>query len=323
MHAFAGVALGSGMLMLATAASSETLIESPGPDGPLRGTMLAAEAPNAPVVIIIPGSGPTDRDGNSGRELKASTYRLIAEGLAAEGISSVRIDKRGMFGSAGAVPDANAVTIADYAADVASWVSVVRSATKQDCIWVLGHSEGGLVALAAAQKILNLCGILLVAAAGRPLAEVLREQLKANRANAPVLDQALAAIDGLASGSRVDTAGMHPALLPLFRPQVQGFLIDVFSYDPAKLAGDYKGPVLILQGKKDIQTGAADAELLHRANPNAKLALLSKANHVLKRVASDDPAENIATYANPSLPLAEGVIDALAEFIKTHTNKVR
>src|SRR5580658_7350269 len=104
------------MLALATAASPagspiETVVEAPGPAGPLRGTMLSPLGATGPAVLIIPGSGPTDRDGNNARGVKGSIYKLLAEGLAARGITTVRIDKRGMFGSAAAAADANAVTI--------------------------------------------------------------------------------------------------------------------------------------------------------------------------------------------------------------------
>jgi hypothetical protein len=268
------------------------------------------------MVLIVPGSGPTDRDGNNPLGVKASTYRLLAEGLAAHGIGTVRIDKRGMFASAAAVADGNAVTIDDYVADVASWIAVIRKRTGASCVWVLGHSEGGLVALAAAQKVPDICGLLLVATAGRPLGEVLKEQLRANPANAPILDQALAAIDALEAGKRVDVSGMRPALLPLFRPQVQGFLISTFFYDPAALVATVGKPVLILQGKRDIQISVADADRLMVGAHNAELVLLPDVNHVLKTVTSDDRRANIATYSDPSLPLAPGVVEAIASFVE-------
>ena len=108
---------------------------------------------------------------------------------------------------------------------------------------------------------------------------------------------------------------MHPALMPLFAPQVQGFLINALSYDPAKLIAAVAKPVLIVQGRRDMQVGVADAERLKEAAPKAELALLPDVNHVLKTVASDDPRANAATYADPSLPLAPGVAEAIATFV--------
>ena len=300
---------------IASANPIETYVEAPGPIGPLKGTMLSPALKGVPVVLIVPGSGPVDRDGNSPGGIKASTYKLLAEGLAAHGITTVRIDKRGMFASGAAVQDANAVTIADYAADIQSWLGVIRRQTDASCLWLLGHSEGALVTLAAARDAPEVCGLVLIAGAGRPVGDVLREQLTSNPANAPLLAQALPAIDALEAGKHVDTTGMDPALLPLFRPQVQNFLIDAFSYDPAALLTKTAKPVLILQGQRDIQIGEQDALRLKAANPRAKLVLLPDTNHVLKPVATADRAANIAAYADPSLPLAPGIIETIAEFI--------
>ena len=259
-------------------ATTQTFVQAPGPLGPLKGTMLAPAAGGAPMVLIIPGSGPTDRNGNNPLGVRAATYRLLAEGLAQRSIGTVRIDKRGMFGSRTAVADGNAVTIGDYATDTKSWITAIRKLTGVPCVWVLGHSEGGLVALVSAQNAPDICGLVLVSAAGRPLGEVLREQLRSNPANAPIIDQAMAAIDGLEAGKHVDISTMTPALMPLFAPQVQGFLISVFSYDPAKLIASINKPVLILQGKRDMQVGVADAEQLKQAAPAAKLVLLDDTN---------------------------------------------
>jgi pimeloyl-ACP methyl ester carboxylesterase len=289
-------------------------VEAAGPSGALRGTMLLPAGATAPV-LIIPGSGPTDRDGNSPLGVAAAPYRLLAEGLAARGIATVRIDKRGMFGSAGAIADANAVTIPDYADDVHSWVAAVRSQTGARCVWLLGHSEGGLVALAAAQQPDGICGLILVAAPGRKVGTVMREQLRANPANAPLLDQAMAAIDNLEAGKPVDAAGLHPALKPLFAPQVQRFLISLFSYDPAELVSHVAKPVLIVQGERDLQVAETDARRLAAASPRAKLALLPGVNHMLKAVASDDRAANLSAYADPTLPIAPSVVSAIADFV--------
>jgi uncharacterized protein len=302
--------------------NSAMTIEAPGPAGPLLGTALGPSNTDAPVVLIVPGSGPTDRDGNNPLGIRASSYRLIAEGLAARGIRSVRIDKRGMFGSDRAIPDANAVTIEDYAADIHTWVSTIRKTLGVPCMWVLGHSEGGLSALVAAQQAGDICGLLLTSTPGRRLGDVLREQIRANPANAPIREQAEVTIAQLEVGKRVDARDIDPALRPLFRPEVQGFLISILALDPAKLLAAYGGPVLILQGLRDIQVGRADAERLHHARPDADLVLLANANHVLKTVVSNDRNANIAAYQDPDRPLAEGVIEALTALIQA-PRKVR
>ena len=286
-------------VLIAAAAAAASPMTAPGPKGPLAGTFIDAGA-KAPVILIIPGSGPTDRDGNNPLGVTAAQYRLLAEALAAKGVSSVRIDKRGMFGSKDAVADANAVTIDDYATDAHNWVAAIRKRTHASCAWVLGHSEGALIALVAAQEPAGICGIILVSGAGRRLSDVIRAQLRANPANAPLLDSAMGALDGLERGQHVDVAGMHPAIQKLFAPQVQGFLIDMFRRDPAKLAASLKVPLLIVQGERDLQVSVADAQALAAAQPKAKLVLIDKMNHVLKDVDSDDRAANVATYANPA-----------------------
>lgn len=294
----------------------EVPIEAAGPQGPLSGTMLRGSSAQGPVALIIPGSGPTDRDGNSPLGIRAASYRLLAQGLAAEGVTTVRIDKRGTFGSAGAIPDANAITIADYVADTAAWVKSVRAKTRTPCVWLIGHSEGGLVALKAAQEVENLCGVVLIAAAGRPLGDVIKSQLRANPANAPFLEAANAAIDELAVGRRVDVSALPKQLMPLLKPEVQGFLISTFALNPADLAAKARLPMLIVQGGKDIQVSVADAERLKAANPAATLIILPNANHVLKDVAGDSPADNLAAYQAPDLPLSQGLVSEIAAFVR-------
>jgi pimeloyl-ACP methyl ester carboxylesterase len=303
--------------------AAESSIEAPGPAGPLKGTMLSPVGRHGPVMLIVPGSGPTDRDGNNPLGVKAATYRLLAEGLVARGVTTVRADKRGMFGSAAATSDANAVSVPDYVTDVHAWITAIRRRTGASCIWLLGHSEGGLVAMVAAKGQQEVCGLVLVSVAGRPIGEVLRDQLKANPANAPLLAQALPAIDALEAGKHVDTTNMAPSLLRLFTPQVQGFLISVFSYDPAQLLRGYIKPVLIVQGQRDIQVHESDARILQQADPQAMLALLPDVNHVLKSVTSDDMKANIATYTEASLPLAPGVVDTIGGFLTANTQSDR
>jgi pimeloyl-ACP methyl ester carboxylesterase len=309
------------LLLLATAlaaatpalAAKETFVEIA---GPLKGTQLAPDSgAKAPAAIILPGSGPTDRDGDSPLGVKASTYRLLAESLAAQGVTTVRIDKRGQFASGGAATDGDRVMIADLAADANAWAADLKRRIGAPCVWLIGHSEGALVAEVAAQSGKDLCGLVLVSGAGRKFGDVLRAQLKANPANAPIVPQALAAIDTLEAGHDVDTTGMNPGLLPLFGAPVQPLVRALLSYDPAALLKAYKGPALIVQGTTDLQIGLVDAERLKAAKPDAALVTLDGVNHVLKVAPASRPA-NIATYADPSLPLAPGVAEAIADFLK-------
>lgn len=302
------------MLSFVAATAAAITLTAPGPNGPLEGTYLDA-GKGAPVVLIIPGSGPTDRDGNNPLGVTAAPYRLLAEGLAAKGVSTVRVDKRGMFGSKAAIADANAVTIAAYAGDALSWVTTIRKATGAKCVWLLGHSEGGLVALTAAQRPAGICGVISIAAAGRKIGTVMREQLRANPANAPILEAALSAVDRIEAGKAVDSATLPEAIRPLFNAKVQPYLIDLFSHDPAALAASLTVPLLIVQGDRDLQTTVVDAKALAAAQPKARLAILTGVNHVLKAVPADDRAANIAAYADSSLPIAPGVVDAIQTFV--------
>jgi uncharacterized protein len=306
---------------LAGADPVETEVQAPGPDGLLKGLMLSPGVDNAPVVLIVPGSGPTNRDGNSLHGLDTDTYKLLAQGLAARGIASVRIDKRGMFSSHAALPNANDVAIADYAGDVHSWAKTIRDKSGAKCVWVLGHSEGGLVAMVAARdNPPDICGLVLVAAPGRKFGELIKDQMRSNPALAPFLDEALRDIDSLEAGKRVEVSveNTRPEIFAIFQPAVQGFLIDLMSYDPPNVLSAYKGPVLILQGERDIQVSVDDARRLAAANPIAKLVLLPDVNHVLKTVTSDDKTANLKTYLDPKLPLAPDVVNDIADFVKSH-----
>lgn len=294
-----------------------------GPTGPLAGTLTlpAGDVPlpmDLPVFLIVPGSGPTDRDGNSPLGVSAAPYRLLAEELAARGYASARIDKRGMFGSTAAAEDPNDVTIAAYGDDLQAWIEAIQERLPANsgarCVIPIGHSEGGLVALAAMTRLTDACGLILIASIGRPLDVVLREQLHANAANAPVLTEAELALEALKRGDRVDPSALSPELQPLFGPEVQGFLIDAMSYDPLNLAAQVQVPLLVLQGTRDLQVSLQDARMLAHAATDAKLSLVPDVNHVLKIVASEDVAANVATYANPDLPIAPDVVDAVAQF---------
>ena len=293
-------------------AAAPTLVERTLMAGALEGTLTNA-GQGAPIMVLVPGSGPTDRDGN-GPLIKTNAYRQLAEALAARGVSTVRVDKRGMFGSA-AAGDANAVTAAAYTDDYRAWIDAVRAETGAPCVYLGGHSEGGLMVLAtAANDADGVCGLVLIAAPGRPLGTILREQLAAPP-NTFLLKDAEPAIAQLERGERVDVSEMHTALQGLFAPQVQDFLISMLALQPDALMAELDLPVLVLQGDTDIQVSVEDARALEAAG--GELVLLPGVNHVLK-TAPKGRLRNMATYQKPDLPLADGVADAVADFIRAN-----
>jgi len=297
----------------AASPSRELSIEA----GPIRlhGTLQTAQAvAGAEPVLILAGSGPTDRDGNSPLGVRASPYRLLAQALAERGVTSLRVDKRGIGASAAPMGSEADLRLAHFAADARLWAAALREQTGARCVWLLGHSEGVLHALLAAEQREGICGLVLVSGFGRRLDVVIAEQLRANPANAPILDEALHILAELTAGRPVPGDRVSPALAPLFRPSVQPFMIDMLSRDPADLVRSFPGPVLVVQGTTDLQTRVADAERLAGARPGVALRLVEGMNHVLK-TAPADRAANFATYSNPDLPLAPGLIDPIAAFL--------
>ena len=283
----------------------------PGPKGPLGGA-LTDPGRRAPALILIPGSGPTDRNGDNPAGVAGGIYRQLADQLAARGIATLRIDKRGLFSSKAAIPAAHAVTIADYVGDVRGWTAFMQARGKR-CVWLAGHSEGGLIALAAAQQPKGICGLILLAAPGRPLGTILRAQLKPKLPPA-MFASADAAIARLEARQRVDPATVPAPLVPLFNPAVQPYLIELVTTDPGKLAAATRLPMLIVQGDTDIQVGVEDARLLAAAHRGARLVIVPGINHLWRR-APADPATNAATYGNAAIPVDPAVADAVARFV--------
>ena len=302
------------MLFLAAAAAVATVnVTIPGPQGPL-GAALTDPGKGAPALILIPGSGPTDRDGNNPLGVKGGVYRQLGDALAARGVATLRIDKRGMFSSKAAIADGNKVRVADYAADVHAWATYLKAHGKP-CAWLAGHSEGGLVALAAAQDPADLCGLVLIASPGRPLGSILREQLKP-KLPPEMMASVEPAIAALEQGDHVDPATIPAPVAPLFNPAVQDYLIDLMRTDPAKLAAASKLPMLIVQGEADAQVSVADAQALKAAQPKARLVLIPRMNHVFKDVDPADTAANLASYGDEAMAIDPAPAEAIASFVK-------
>jgi uncharacterized protein len=288
------------------------------PFGALQGTLETTAAAPRAAALILPGSGPTDRDGNSPLGLRTDAYRLLSEALAEQGIATLRIDKRGIGTSAG---DPNAVSLEAYRDDTAAWAALIRAETGASCVWLIGHSEGGLLALDAA-ALPDLCGLVLLAAPGRPLGAVMRDQIAAQPALSPTLPAFDRALAELISTGNSDTTGLPPGLAAIFAPATRGYLRELVTTDPAALLAATDRPVLILDGNADIQVPPSEGDRLAAARPDVPRLTLPGMTHTLKRTtpADDSPAAataSLATYANPSLPLHDGLVPAITGFILT------
>jgi hypothetical protein len=278
----------------------------------LSGTLLKpAGVARPPVVLLIAGSGPTDRNGNQGGT-GPGELRELAEALALRGVASLRYDKRGIGRSAAAGLREQDLVLDTFVEDAASWLTWLQQRPDLGAPLVAGHSEGGLIALLLAKRM-PVSGIVLIATPGRPLGDVLRDQLKATGMPAPLMSDALATLAALERGETV--RDVTPELAGLFRPSVQPFMRSMLAVDPAGELAGLKLPAMVVSGGHDLQVGAADAALLAKARQDAVRLDIAEMNHVLK-IAPADRAGQQDAYTNPNLPLAPGLGDAVADFVR-------
>ena len=286
--------------------------------GTLYGTL---EVPSGsgpfPVVLIHAGSGPTDRDGNSaGLPGKNDSLKMLAEGLAKQGIASLRYDKRAIAASARAVTKEDDLRFETYIDDAVAWGQQLRKDKRFGKLTMLGHSEGALITCVAAQK-LPADAYISIAGPGSPAGKVILDQLRP-QAPPDLMKQVEGIVDSLNHGQLVENT--PPQLAALFRSSVQPYLISWFKYDPSAEIAKLKMPVLILQGDTDIQVHVADANRLAAAQPAAKLVIVNGMNHVFKLVEADQ-AKQVASYSDPALPVAPKLIAEIANFVKTVQEK--
>jgi hypothetical protein len=194
--------------------------------------------------------------------------------------------------------------------DAAAWIDMLRKDPRFSKVVVVGHSEGSLVGMVAAQRS-RADGFVSLEGAGRPAAVVLREQLAARGVPVEMYGPTL---DSLAAGRTV--ANTPPALASLFRPSVQPYLISWFRYDPAAELKKLPYATLIIQGTHDIQVSADDARMLANA-PGAKLVTLDGMTHVLKVGPADAAAQIASVYADASIPLDPALVSAIVSYVRS------
>ncbi|SET87218.1 alpha/beta hydrolase [Pseudomonas graminis] len=279
--------------------------------GELFGTLLLPKSTNpVPVVLIIAGSGPTDRDGNNSDGGRNDSMKRLALILAKHNIASVRYDKRGVAASRPATPDERDLSIEKYVDDAVAWAAKLKTDSRLGPLILMGHSEGALVATLAAERA-GAVALISVAGTGRPVDQVVREQLQ-DRLPPPLLARSEQLIEEIKAG-KTDNDVPEP-LQVVFRPSVQPYLISLFRQNPTVAFGQLKIPTLIIQGRNDMQVGVGDAELLHKAKPDSQLAIIDGMNHVL-RIVPMDIKRQLASYKDPQLPLASEVTDRILKFL--------
>lgn len=277
--------------------------------GKLDGTVdLPTGTGPFPVVVIIAGSGPTDRDGNQ-PFMKNDSLKLLGQALAGKGIAALRYDKRAIGKSAAAMTKEEDLRFDMYAEDVVGWIKQLRSDRRFSKVGIVGHSEGSLVGMVAARKA-KADAFVSIAGAGRSAPVVLREQL-AKKPSEELKKNSDHIIDEVVAGRTV--ADPPAVLAALFRPSVQPYLISYFKYDPARELAELKMPVLIVQGTTDIQISVEDAKLLAAGKKDAKLVLIEGMNHVLRRATTSE--EQRKAYYERTLPLVSELVEEIAGFL--------
>ena len=296
-------------MILSLLFAAATLVKA----GALSGTLLVPDAKEpVPVVLLIAGSGPTDRDGNN-PAMHNDALKMLATDFAMNGIASLRYDKRGIAESASAATKESDLRFETYIDDAVAWCNQLHE-KRFSSVVIAGHSEGSLIGMIAAKKC-GAAGFISLEGAGFPAADILRTQLK-TRLPEDLNAKSEAILKSLEAGKTVDDT--PPQLAALYRPSVQPYLISWFRYDPAKEIAALKIPVLIIQGTTDVQVSSDDAKRLAAANPKAKLVTIEGMNHILKMVSGDLKAQ-IPSYGDPKLQLSEKLTPELVQFVRSAT----
>lgn len=280
-------------------------------EGEVKGTLaIPKEKDFDTVAIIIAGSGPTNRDGNSAVSVDNNSLKMLASSLGEDGIATLRYDKRGIAESQSLIEGEEDLIFEDYIEDVNLWIDKLKEDERFKKVVVIGHSEGALIGAASSIEK-DVDGYVSIAGVGYNAADTLERQLRSQSGEA--YEQSLPIIKDLKQGKLTDNPPKE--LESLFRSSIQPYLISWFKYDPYEVIGKLKIPVLILQGDNDLQVTVDDAKRLKEAKPESKLVIIDDMNHILKNAPRDDKG-NMKTYNDPKLPLNEKLVIEIVTFIK-------
>ena len=261
----------------------------------------------ATLVIVIAGSGPTDRDGNQ-KNLVNNSLKYLCEGLAQNNITAFSYDKR-MFAQV-AMGTLNEATLSfdDFINDAKAVFTFFKNQKKYNKIIIAGHSEGSLIGMIAANNAAD--GFISIAGPGKPIDAVIVEQIEKQ---APFLKEEVQKdFEILKSGKTFELN--NQMLASIFRPSVQPYMISWLKYNPQAEIKKLKIPTLLLNGTKDLQVSVQDAELLKQSKPDAELVIIDTMNHVFKEI-KGDTAENMKSYNDPNIPISALLVNTITRFI--------
>ena len=277
----------------------------------LNGTLYAPIRQNntTNLVLLIAGSGPTNRDGNQ-IGLTNNSLKLLAESLVKNGIAVYSYDKRIFAQMAAGKLDEASLSFDNFIDDAKAVVLYFKNQKKYHSITIAGHSEGALIGMVAANG--NADAYISIAGAGRPIDEVLLEQIGKQ---APFLKEEVEKnLATLKSGNTFELK--NQMLASLFRASVQPYMISWIKYHPQNEIKKLQIPSLLINGDKDIQVSVQDAQLLQQAKPDAQLQIIPNMNHIFKAIKGDD-TENKASYTNPELPICPELTSIITTFIRS------
>lgn len=292
--------------------ATEKIVSIKSKEALIEGTLLS-NSNNQKILIIIAGSGPTDRNGNSTAGVNCNSYKMLADELANNNIASFRYDKRGIAKSAIKNFKEKDVTFDDYADDAVSIYNYLKDSSGFKKIFFAGHSEGSLLGMLATEKT-NPQGYISIAGAGRPIDVIITEQVTKQ---SPVIGkQTDSLFQVLKTKNKLDS--VPPLLMSLFRPSIQPYMVSWMKYDPAKEINKIKKPILLIQGTCDIQVKTIDAQTLSGGNKKAKLDIIEGMTHVLKNADTNCVDTNLKTYHDASLPLNLQLVKDIISFIQSN-----
>ena len=293
-----------GLAAIWVRASAEEAVIRVGAIDAVLTTPSGVEKP--PVAVLIAGSGSTDHDGN-GPQVKPATLKKLAEQLAARQIATLRYDKRGAGGWKPEFGRHEDFRFKDYVDDAVALVDYLRGSGKFSKIILVGHSEGGLVAILTARRV-QIDRLVLLTTAARRQGDLLKAQLE-KRIAPDQFTPIAKAIDAIMSGQIVDPTPPGLSIPPSMQPGIAS----AFLEDPIDPLKQIIQPVLIIGGGRDRQLARLDLVALAAAAPAAKTLWLPEMNHVLVDVT--DEADDVAAYNQPERPLDPDMIESVAAFI--------